>query len=107
VIFYLERRYIQRRLAEEERALMALMSETFPLTIGASREMLQVLALRGREMPNDVYDFLERGHQKVIDHYNRLLSSPGLSDAERRVIVENQAKQRDFRALVGVSRTYN
>lgn len=32
----LERRYIQRRLAEEERALMALMSETFPLSIGAS-----------------------------------------------------------------------
>lgn len=68
--------------------------------------MLQVLALRGRKMPNDVDAFLIRGHQKVIEHYKQLLGSPSLSEAERRVIVENLARQqRDFRVLVGVPST--
>jgi len=64
-----------------------------------------------REVPQFVSggltgNILIRGHQKVIEHYKQLLGSPSLSDAERRVIVENLARQqRDFRVLVGVPST--
>lgn len=57
-------------------------------------------------MSPDVHDFLIRGHQKVIEHYNWLLRSPGVSDEERREILSNLGKQqRDFEALINVTRS--
>lgn len=65
-----------------------------------------MLAKWGCEMSPDVHDFLIRGHQKVIEHYNWLLSSPGVSEEERRVIISNLGKQqREFDALINVTRS--
>ncbi len=65
-----------------------------------------MLANWGREMSPDVRDFLVRGHQKVIEHYNWLLSSPGVSEEERRVILTNLGKQqREFESLINVTRS--
>lgn len=65
-----------------------------------------MLAKWGCEMSPNVQDFLIRGHQKVIEHYNWLLRSPCVSEEERRVILSNLGKQqREFEALVNVTRS--
>ena len=44
-------------------------------------------------MPDSIHDFLIRGHGKVIEHYNRLLRSPSLSETERRLILSRRSKE--------------
>ena len=46
-------------------------------------------------MPDSIHDFLVRGHGKIIEHYNRLLRSPSLSESERRLIMGRRAKEEE------------
>jgi hypothetical protein len=46
-------------------------------------------------MPDSSHDFLVRGHGKIIEHYNRLLRSPSLSESERRLIMGRRAKEEE------------
>lgn len=57
-------------------------------------------------MSVDVHEFLIRGYQKVLQHYRRLLRSPGLSGELRRVIVNRlEEHQREFQEFIDVSRS--
>lgn len=46
-------------------------------------------------MSGSIHDFLVRGHGKVIEHYDRLLRSPSLSESERRLILGRRAKEKE------------
>ena len=89
------------RLSEEEVMLEDLSGETFPLRV-VPRLKTPWQNRSAVAIVDSVDDFLVRGHQKVIEHYQFLLRSGRLSASERELIKFRLAKaEEDLESFIG------